>query len=461
MANGKEVAIQEESVEDRLKSLLGALEAKAPAETKALGELVRAIQDKNIAVLGTDDVFKLTDQGGEIRAFRSVVRLSSSAGTLVQPVYNGPYVISAQGYEQLEEAAGVVKMKPQQVLVDGEYQSNPYTKYDPKNGRPLQVFCRTISFRFTSKGIPQVSDWTTIFDVKAYRLIDLLAKAKEFPQAFRLLPIDAKPEDAGTWAKYDFDDATCLWVNTSHPQALDFFKQIINREKKILDFAQTFSARNSVKHLLGLQRVPGQEVIDQNGKKSTRPINTWAVPVICWRPINGSLVKWDLTRYKEVQQAITRAASGDNEAIMIDGATKGLPGRLQIQEGREEVGLDDPHNVAGIEAEDGEAEVEGPGSGNGEPNPPPGLGEEPPPPEPPSTPKTKAPEGSGPLFEQPNGKPRVSALKQLEVMQKASPEVVRAAAKELQMGWPITEDGAQRLLNRANEIAQRPVQRKK
>jgi hypothetical protein len=51
-----------------------------------------------------------------------------------------------------------------------------------------------------------VSDWTTIYDTPSYRMIDLLGKAKQFPQAFTLLPSEMVPEkENGTWARYPFD----------------------------------------------------------------------------------------------------------------------------------------------------------------------------------------------------------------------------------------------------------------
>jgi hypothetical protein len=145
-----------------------------------------------------------------------------------------------------------------------------------------------------------VSDWTTIYDTPSYRMIDLLGKAKKFPQAFRLLPIDMKPEEAEgkkqTWAKYTFDEATAVWMNTSHDEALTWLGSIINREKKSIDFAQTFAKRNALKHLSGIQRAPGAQ---------------WTIPVISWRPISGNIIKWDATTYANLQGRVGKMISGD------------------------------------------------------------------------------------------------------------------------------------------------------
>jgi len=252
------------------------------------GKLIRAMRQKDIAALGTDEAFVLRDAQGEIRAFKQPLNLSLAAGTLVQPVPGGPSVISAQGYEAWAEATGASVIFPKEVLVDGKWQANPAVIRDPANRRILAVYARAVAFRFSSKGIPQVSDWTTAFDTPSYRLIDLLGKAKKYPQAFKLYPADmGKPEDPGTWASYPFDESTTLWVNTAHEEALSWFAQILNREKKAIDFAQTFAKRNSLKHLSGLQRAPGQ---------------SWTIPVLCWRPTSGNIVKWDATTYANLRE---------------------------------------------------------------------------------------------------------------------------------------------------------------
>lgn len=267
-----------------IESVIARVATQFPEEAKKLTAAVR----KDIVALGTDEAFVLRDAQGEIRAFKQTLNLSLAAGTLVQPVPGGPSVISAQGYEAWAEATGASVIFPKEVLVDGQWQANPAVIRDPQNRRILAVYARAVAFRFSSKGIPQVSDWTTAFDTPSYRLIDLLGKARKYPQAFKLYPADmGKPEEPGTWASYPFDESTTLWVNTAHEEALSWFAQILNREKKAMDFAQTFAKRNALKHLSGLQRAPGQ---------------SWTIPVLCWRPTSGNIVKWDATTYANLRE---------------------------------------------------------------------------------------------------------------------------------------------------------------
>jgi hypothetical protein len=276
-----------------IEAALELIKQKAPEAFPVLSGVVR----KDIVSLGTDDAFALRDQEGEIRAFKQPLTLSEKAGTLIQPVPGGPFAVSAQGYEVWQEAAGACVIFPSEVLVDGKWQANPAVIRDTKNGRILMIYARAVAFRFSSKGIPMVSDWTTIYDTPSYRMIDVLGKAKPFPQAFTLLPSDMAPEkEKGTWARYPFDEATNLWMNTTHDEALKWLASIINREKKSIDFAQTFAKRNSLKHLSGIQKAPSSQ---------------WTIPVISWRPISGNIIKWDATQYANLQARVGKMISGD------------------------------------------------------------------------------------------------------------------------------------------------------
>ena len=307
-------------------------------EIQALEKVKKLIPDEDykalagiitndIVALGENEAFALKDSEGEIRAFKQRVTLSKKEGTLIQ-IPGGPFVISAQGYEVWAEAAGACVIFPKTVLVGNKNEPNPHVERDPNNRRILAVHARAVAFRFSSKGIPQVSDWSTIFDTPSYRMIDLLAKAKSTPQAFRLLPEGNKPEDDGTWAAYPFDESITLWINTSHDEALKWFSQILNREKKALDFAQTFAKRNALKHLSGLQKAPDAY---------------WILSVLCWRPTSGNIIKWDATQYMKLQDKVGSLIQGTGEDF--------APGVKQIesQEGKERVSDEEGHE--GIEKE--------------------------------------------------------------------------------------------------------------
>jgi len=326
-------------LQTQAQSALGAVVTNMPQEGKTLSDYLSALHKKDVVALGVDEAFALTDHAGEIKAFKQRLTLSADNGGLVKPGFGDsfPYVVSAQGYEMWAEASGTCVIFPKSVTVDGVEQANPHVIRDPNNRRILNIYARAVAFRFSSKGIPQVADWTTAYDVPSYRLIDLVAKAKRNPQAFRLLPAEmGKPEGEGTWGKYPFDETMVLWVNSAHEEALKWYGEILNREKKALDLAQTFARRNACKHLSGLQKAPGPK---------------WDLSIICWRPTGGSLIKWDTTTYANVQRRIEGLGEGQNFAALAQGEK---PVTIDFKRGTDR--MDEEEDL--VNAEDEEREPE-------------------------------------------------------------------------------------------------------
>jgi len=58
----------------------------------------------------------------------------------------------------------------------------------------------------------------------------ILAMASKYPQAFKIRP---KLDHCSTpWARYDFDSRVALFVDTSHPEAIEFYKDHFSEEKE-------------------------------------------------------------------------------------------------------------------------------------------------------------------------------------------------------------------------------------
>ena len=287
------------------------IKEKFPAEAAAL----EAVVNSNIVALGLDEAFALRDKDGDIRAFKQNCRLSVQNGGLVKlPVGGGVHIISAEGYEMLAEKAAASVIFPTEVIVYGKKLENPAPLTD-KDGNWTGWAVRAAAFRFSSMGIPQVSDRTVIFDIDTWKNIDFLAKAKKFKQAFRIKAVGSSaPTEAGEWISYPFDRFTTLWVNSAHEEAIDWYSEISQRIKNSLQLAQTHAARNAMKHLLGLQKAP-----DQSG--------VWDIPVIAWRPISGNIIKWDPTTYKNLQNKVSGLISGDRsdfKEVEMDSGTDNL-----------------------------------------------------------------------------------------------------------------------------------------
>ncbi|MCE5212639.1 MAG: hypothetical protein LLG40_13940 [Deltaproteobacteria bacterium] len=284
---------------------------KFPAEAAAL----EAVVNSNIIALGLDEAFALRDKDGDIRAFKQNCRLSVNNGGLVSlPVGGGTFIVSAQGFEIWAEKAAASVIFPTEVIVYGKKMENPAQLTD-KDGNWTGWAVRAAAFRFSSMGIPQVSDRTVIFDIDTWKNIDFLAKAKKFKQAFRIKAKGSTPpEEKGEWIEYPFDRYSSLWVNASHEEAIDWYAEISQRIKNSLQLAQTHAARNALKHLSGLQKAP-----DKSG--------VWDIPVIAWRPVSGGIVKWDPTTYKNLQNKVSGLISGDRsefKEVEIDAGTDNL-----------------------------------------------------------------------------------------------------------------------------------------
>jgi len=280
------------------------------------------VYKRDVVALGTDESYALRDSEGEIRCYKEMLTLSTANDGLVK--IQGRHTISAQGYEAWADAVGASVIFPASVVVDGKKIGNPHLIKE--SGKVVSVYARAIAFRFSGKGVPMASDWTTILDLRIYKMIDFLAKTKEFPQAFQFLPKEVLPDGAETnrWADYPFDESTTLWFNTAHPEALRWLSTILNREKKAVDYAQTFAKRNALKHLSGLQKPP------QNA-------SAWPMVVYSWRPIHGQMINWNATKYLQLQDSVEKHIHG--EQIQVETGTE------RVEEDADQVGMEDTIDI--------------------------------------------------------------------------------------------------------------------
>ena len=80
----------------------------------------------------------------------------------------------------------------------------------------------------------------------------LMDKAIHYPAVFKLLPLeDPKPDTPGTWAGYPFDDKLRLWINSSHPEALEYFKEYqLKKKEALMTKALTTNEQGQIRSLL-------------------------------------------------------------------------------------------------------------------------------------------------------------------------------------------------------------------
>ena len=77
----------------------------------------------------------------------------------------------------------------------------------------------------------------------------ILAMAKRYPQAFQIRPKhNTCPKE---WARYDFDSTVQLFVDTTHPEAIEFYREHFSEEKeKTMTKALTTKENDTVFELL-------------------------------------------------------------------------------------------------------------------------------------------------------------------------------------------------------------------
>lgn len=79
---------------------------------------------------------------------------------------------------------------------------------------------------------------------------DILQLAGRFPHVFLLRTNGFAPPDEA-WARYKFDEVVDLWVDLSHPEAIEFYKHKMNEKKELtMTKALTTKEQQNVKHLL-------------------------------------------------------------------------------------------------------------------------------------------------------------------------------------------------------------------
>jgi len=268
-----------------------------------------------VATLGENDVQVIRSKDGEIKLFKSSVPLSVASRTLVAirglGHYEGDkwiptYVIPADGFKLMASRAGLLTLNAPTVVVDGKEQANPCVIRSPE-GHVRQVYCRAMTAGYTPLGVPVVSDRTVVFDIGLYRIVDLLAKAKSAPAAFKMLPAD-HPSPGKSWARYRVDDSIILWADTEAKDFRDWLSSMVNRERKAVEIAQTFAQRNSIKHhpCIPIHVVEGSP--------------TAVVPILCWRPTSG-VMRWDMSKFSDATRMVTDMATGgvDRPAEVVAG----------------------------------------------------------------------------------------------------------------------------------------------
>ena len=299
-------------------------------------------QSTGMELVPIDQVAIIRAKGtGEMRLMKTTTVLSVEDGTLVLVPGMGKmiegqgwrqmFLVSAEGYKAQARNSGLQVVNAPTVIVDGVEQPNPFVQRDPKTGRPRMVHARALAYGFTRMGAPCRSDRTAVLDLDIYRLVDLMAKAKKSPAAFKILPVDGDRPGA-SWAKYPIDDATTLWADTAAAEFLKWQAEAVNRVKKAAELCQSFAQRNATKHHPNV-------VVHKTDGISRIPVTCW-----CWVPQSGS-VRWDGSTYDVMVKRLS-AANADA------GETTDAQEQVQVQTIRGADAVHDEAEVIDVESKE-------------------------------------------------------------------------------------------------------------
>lgn len=221
---------------------------------------------EELAEIGKSDLFVIRNESGEVKAFKKIVRLLECKKEIAE--VSGSWIITVQGYNRLNQYAGLHEITPPSIIVDGKEQSNPYVQYD-EDGEIKKVIVRKMVIGYTVAGSQVVTDVVRHYNFDAYYMQDLQKKAEWKQEAARFgtelsCPFEPKaevktkkagkneiPYVIGESGKiYIFKrvkDLEGIWIDPSHSEIRKVYDQHIQHQKFGDVIAQNVASRNAKK----------------------------------------------------------------------------------------------------------------------------------------------------------------------------------------------------------------------
>jgi hypothetical protein len=215
---------------------------------------------QEVAKMGDSDIFVKRDATGAVRLTYKKVRLTVAAKEIARVGKN--WIPTVPGYNKLNQVAGINPINPPSIIVNGAENSNPYVEYNPA-GDIKRVIARKIAIGYSPIGNLVAIDTTRHYNFDAYFLQDLQAKASGDGTYARFgmeqicsLEEEAKVQtkDGKTFAygkkPYAFQpikDFVGIWMDVSHREIIDVYKQHIRHQMFGETIAQNIAWRNALK----------------------------------------------------------------------------------------------------------------------------------------------------------------------------------------------------------------------
>ncbi len=214
-------------------------------------------EDGMIAKLGNGEVFFLSEKGQTKRGFKVKVDISYPTQFCFPAGPNQKSMITAEGYDRLNQYAGIEVFRPRTVIAqDGTEKGNPFFERDPQTGAMLSVFMRGIGIGYSPVGNLAAVDQTVYVNLQTLLVQEIQAKLKRFPALGCMGSIDAKPNEityygdngkygrqkvvdaqpttvkaVGCWHFVPLTGSMGYWVNISHPEIQSAFDSFTQKQR--------------------------------------------------------------------------------------------------------------------------------------------------------------------------------------------------------------------------------------
>lgn len=215
----------------------------ALAET--LERELRELKAEKISVLGEGECFVRKTSKGFVQSVKVAVHLHESKGEIYS--IGSKWCISADGYDKLNQAAGLSVVAPGRINHGSEFWTgNPHFEFDAIKGNLKSVTVRRIVVGPAPIGNLVAIERILRFDVALYFLEDLQAKVKRVAGCGGYGTQEVKPAHLNESSAVKFDlGPAALWVDVSHVEIQDAFREHVKRCKYAERIAIRMCERNA------------------------------------------------------------------------------------------------------------------------------------------------------------------------------------------------------------------------
>ena len=234
---------------------------------------------EKVSALGEGECFVHKTKGGFVESVKVSVHLYESKKEIYS--LGAKWCISADGYDKLNQAAGLTVLAPRSISI--LQPSNPHFETD-KDGNIKHVLVRRIVVGPSPIGNLVAIERLLRFDVGMYFLEDLQVKVKNRAGAGGYGTAEIKPDvlkNKASAVMFPLVGPAALWVDVSHPDIQDAFREHIKRCKYAERMATRMCERNAfashpaiarrhVEPVAGVAVVPvfgGRTIVDEERLK--------------------------------------------------------------------------------------------------------------------------------------------------------------------------------------------------